>query len=258
MSKQRRPPSRGGSGKYSEFDLETPPKFPGPDPSTYPSLTVGMTVAMMLPTSLPLIEIFRRLTRRRSDHRQLVALLITGYLSIWLAFGVVAHLFDWSLHKAFDRSAWLQSNAWVFGAGPLILAGLFQFTELKYRCLEKCSTPLSFVMQHWRGSGQHLQAFALGVNHGMFCVGCCWALMLLMFAVSMGSVGWMLALACVMAIEKNLPWGRKLSAPLGITLLAWGSLIVITAWAEKRKQVVVCCKRYMERKVYHYDYYVKF
>ena len=191
------------------------------------------TVAMMLPTSLPLIEIFRRLTRRRSDHRQLVALLITGYLSIWLGFGVVAHLFDWSLHKAFDRSVWLQSNAWVFGAGPLILAGLFQFTELKYRCLEKCRTPLSFVMQHWRGSGQHLQAFALGVNHGMFCVGCCWALMLLMFAVGTGNVGWMLLLGAIMAVEKNLPWGKKFSTPLGVTLLVWGGLIVFNhsfAW----------------------------
>lgn len=186
-----------------------------------------MTTAMMLPTSLPLIEIFRRLTRRRPDHAQLVTLLLVGYLSVWLAFGVLAHLFDWSLHELFDRSVWLRANAWVFGAAPLIAAGLFQFTSLKYRCLDKCRAPLSFVVQRWRGTGQRLQAFLLGVNHGAFCVGCCWALMLLMFAVGTGSVGWMLMLGAIMAIEKNSPWGKKLSAPLGVTLLAWGGLIVV-------------------------------
>ena len=186
-----------------------------------------MTAAMMLPTTLPLVEIFRRLTRSRADHPQLVALLILGYLGVWLAFGVAAHLFDLGLHDAFGHSDWLQENAWVFGAGPLLVAGAFQFTALKYRCLDKCRAPLSFVMQHWRGADTRLQALRLGAHHGLFCVGCCWALMLLMFAVGTGSVGWMLVLGAVMAIEKNMPWGRHLSAPLGIALLAWGTLIVL-------------------------------
>jgi predicted metal-binding membrane protein len=191
-----------------------------------------MTVAMMLPTTLPLLEIFRRLTRDRVDHGRLVGLLIAGYLAIWLAFGIAAHVFDLGLHKLFDRSGWLQANPWVFGAGPLLVAGAFQFSALKYRCLDKCRTPLSFVMEHWRGRRESLQAFELGVRHGLFCVGCCWALMLLMFAVGTGSIGWMLALGAVMAIEKNVPWGRKLSAPLGAVLLAWGALIVLNhSWS---------------------------
>jgi len=191
-----------------------------------------MTVAMMLPTSFPLFEIFRRLTRRRSDHMALTTLLIGGYLSAWVAFGAAAHAFDWILHQVFDQSIWLQSNAWVFGAGTLLVAGGFQFTDLKYRCLDKCRTPLSFVMQHWRGSHAHRQAFRLGVSHGLFCVGCCWALMLLMFAVGTGNVGWMLALGAVMAIEKNMPWGRMLSTPLGVALLGWGGLIVLNhSWS---------------------------
>jgi predicted metal-binding membrane protein len=184
-----------------------------------------MTAAMMLPTTLPLIDIFRRLTRTRDDRAQLTALLIAGYLSVWLAFGVAAHLFDFGLHEAFEASAWLEANAWVFGAGPLIVAGLFQFSSLKYRCLDKCRAPLAFVVAHWRGADSRLQAVKLGAHHGLYCVGCCWALMLLMFAVGTGNVGWMLALAAVMAVEKNMPWGRKLSAPLGIALLAWGFLI---------------------------------
>jgi predicted metal-binding membrane protein len=182
---------------------------------------------MMMPTTLPLIDIFRQLTRVRADRTRLVVLLIVGYLGVWLAFGVAAHLFDLGLHEGFHESAWLQRNAWVFGAGPLLLAGAFQFSKLKYRCLDKCRAPLSFVIQHWHGGDTRWQALRLGAHHGVFCVGCCWALMFLMFAVGTGSIGWMLALGAVMAIEKNMPWGRKLSAPLGIALLAWGALIVI-------------------------------
>ena len=183
-----------------------------------------MTAAMMLPTTLPLLEIFRRLTRQRPDCHQRVALVILGYLAVWLGFGIAAHVFDLGLHEVFERTAWLQDNRWLFGAAPLLVAGAFQFSQLKYRCLDKCRAPLSFVMQHWHRGGA---PFSLGVLHGAFCVGCCWALMLLMFAVGTGSIGWMLALGAVMAIEKNLSWGRRISAPLGVILLGWGLLIVL-------------------------------
>ena len=191
-----------------------------------------MTVAMMLPTALPLIEIFRRLARQRADRARLVTLVILGYLGVWLAFGVAAHLFDLGLHQAFNRQYWLQANQWVFGAAPLLAAGAFQFSSLKYRCLDKCRAPLAFVIQHWSGGSPPAQALRLGAHHGLFCVGCCWALMLLMFAMGTGNVGWMLALGAVMAVEKNAPWGRRLSAPLGVALLGWGGLIVLNhAWS---------------------------
>lgn len=187
-----------------------------------------MIVAMMLPTTLPLIEIFRRLVRERIDRGVLTALLILGYLVAWLAFGVAAHAADWWLHRWFGHSTWLQQNAWVFGAGPLIAAGLFQFSRLKSRCLDECRSPLSFVSVHW-GSGERprQRAFRTGLDHGVFCVGCCWALMLLMFAVGTGSVGWMLLLGALMAIEKNVAWGRHISTPLGVALIAWGVLIAV-------------------------------
>jgi predicted metal-binding membrane protein len=186
-----------------------------------------MTAAMMLPTTLPLVHIFRRMTRNRTDRTQLAILLIAGYTAVWLVFGIAAHLFDLLLHEAYDHTAWLQGNAWLFGAAPLVLAGAFQFSKLKYRCLDKCRAPLSFVMQHWHQSDTRSQAFKLGAHHGVFCVGCCWALMFLMFAVGTGSIGWMLALGAVMAVEKNMPWGRRLSAPLGVALIAWGILIAL-------------------------------
>lgn len=186
-----------------------------------------MTAAMMLPTTLPLLEIFRRLTARRPERWQLVALLIAGYLGVWAGFGVAAHLADWVLHQVVERAAWLEANAWIIGASTLVLAGGFQFTRLKYRCLDKCRAPLSFVMEYWRGRHERANALWLGINHGIFCVGCCWALMLLMFGVGVGNVGWMLVLGAVMAVEKNMPWGRKLSAPLGLILLVWGALITL-------------------------------
>ena len=186
-----------------------------------------MTTAMMLPTTVPLLEIFHRLIAHRPERSQLMALLIAGYLSVWAAFGIAAHLADWVLHELVERNPWLEANAYVIGAGTLLVAGAFQFSRLKYRCLDKCRAPLSFVMSYWRGANNRRNALWLGVNHGVFCVGCCWALMLLMFGVGVGNVGWMLALGVVMAVEKNTRWGRNLSRPLGLTLIAWGTLILL-------------------------------
>ena len=180
-----------------------------------------MTVAMMLPTSLPLVTLFHTVVQQRPDRGRLVVLLIAGYLSTWAGFGFIAHLGDWGLHEAVERSAWLAANDWMIGPGILAVAGVYQFTPLKYRCLDKCRSPLSFIMEHWRGSHDRARAFGLGVHHGLFCIGCCWSLMLLMFAVGVGNIGWMLVLGAVMAIEKNMPWGRRLSAPLGVALLGW-------------------------------------
>lgn len=105
------------------------------------------------------------------------------------------------------------------------VAGGFQFSRLKYRCLDICRSPFAFLNSYWRGPHPHREAFQLGLTHGVYCVGCCRALMLLMFLVGTGSVGWML-LGLVMAIEQNHPWGRHLAKPLGATLLAGAALII--------------------------------
>ncbi len=186
-----------------------------------------MTAAMMLPTTLPLLEIVARISARRHDGRLLLGLVVAGYLAVWSLFGLIAHLADLGLHALVPQSPWLTFNGWALGAAVLALAGLFQFSGLKRRCLDACRTPMTFVVQHWRGARQRRQALLLGAHHGLYCVGCCWALMLLMFVVGTGSVGWMLLLGAAMAAEKNLAWGRRLSAPLGIGLLAWSAAIVL-------------------------------
>ena len=145
-----------------------------------------------------------------------------------MVFGAIVHVGDLGLHEAVEQSTWLEANSWAIGAGTLMLAGVYQFTPLKYQCLDKCRSPLSFVMEHWRGSHERTQSLWLGVHHGIFCIGCCWSLMLLMFAVGAGSIGWMLVLGMVMAIEKNMPWGRQLAKPLGLILIV-GSIAIILA-----------------------------
>ena len=185
-----------------------------------------MTTAMMLPTALPLFGAFARVAGGRPDRARLLALLGLGYLAAWAAFGLLVHALHSLLLAQADAVPGLAAHAWLIGAATIAGAGAFQFSRLKHRCLDKCRTPLSFVIEHWRGRRQAWQAFALGAHHGLFCVGCCWALMLLMFIVGAGNLGWMLVLAVLMAVEKNFAWGRRISAPLGIALLGWAAVLL--------------------------------
>lgn len=193
----------------------------------YAGAWVVMTAAMMLPTTLPLLDVFARLTVARADRTRLLALVVLGYMAVWGGFGLLAHSVHAGVLWLAGRYPALGWDGWTFGAAVIALAGAFQFSELKRRCLDKCRAPLGFVIEHWRGRAHGRRAFALGAHHGLFCVGCCWALMLLMFAFAAGSVGWMLLLAAVMAVEKNLRWGRHLGAPLGAALLAWAGVLVL-------------------------------
>jgi predicted metal-binding membrane protein len=198
--------------------------------STIALLFVGawtvMTVAMMLPTSVPLIATFDTIAGERRDRPLLVALVIVGYIAAWALVGLVVYGAGAIVQGLVVASPWLQTHTYVGGAGLLLVAGVYQFTPLKYRCLDKCRSPLSFVLSHWQGQHDRRNALWLGAHHGLFCVGCCWALMLLMFAVGVGNLGWMLLLGAVMALEKNVSWGRTLSAPLGV-LLVIGGLTVL-------------------------------
>jgi predicted metal-binding membrane protein len=188
-----------------------------------------MVVAMMLPTTLPLVSLFRGIVRRHEKANLLVALLLTGYAVSWVLFGFLAHLGDTAVHFAVDRSSWFTANAWIIASVTLVGAGIYQFTEMKYRCLDKCRSPYSFIMSHWHGRNRRNESLALGFHHGLYCIGCCWTLMLLMFVVGMGNLAWMLLLGAVMAIEKNVTWGRKLVRPLGTILITWGVALTVIA-----------------------------
>jgi len=185
-----------------------------------------MTVAMMLPTTLPLVAVFLRLVRGRANRAALLAWLVAGYLLVWAGFGVLAYGADRLLHAWTDGQPWLWSHAWVLGALTLAGAGAFQFSALKRRCLHACRSPLAFAVGRWRPAAPARSALHLGLSHGLYCVGCCWALMLLMFTVGLGSLGWMLGLAVFMAMEKNLPGGQRLGPAVGVALLLASATLV--------------------------------
>jgi predicted metal-binding membrane protein len=180
---------------------------------------VLMIVAMMLPSSVPLVLTFGAIVGRRRRPGLLVALLLAGYLVVWGAFGLAAWVFDRGIHAAVDALPWLAAHPQLIIGGTLAAAGLWQFSPLRDRCLDECRSPLGFVINRWRGTSERRESFLMGIAHGAFCVGCCWSLMLVMFGVGLGSVTAMLALGALTAVEKNLPWGRRLTRPLGLALI---------------------------------------
>jgi predicted metal-binding membrane protein len=185
-----------------------------------------MIVAMMLPSSVPLVTTFAVLVRRRRRPGQLVVLLLAGYLLVWGAFGLAAWIADRGIHAAVDSLPWLAEHPQLIIATTLAIAGLWQFSPLRDRCLDECRSPLGFVMNRWRGTSERREALAMGVAHGAFCVGCCWSLMLVMFGVGLGSLSAMLALGAITAVEKNTPNGRRISRPLGVALILAGLAVV--------------------------------
>jgi predicted metal-binding membrane protein len=184
-----------------------------------------MTGAMMLPSSRPMIGLFARASQGQARPRLALLAFLTAYFAVWTGFALVAIAGDAGLHRLVDRWHWLDERPWMIGGTVLLLAGAFQFSPLKERCLDVCRSPVAFLWHHYRrGAGA---AWVLGLHHGLFCLGCCWALMLTMFAVGVGSLAWMAALTGVMLIEKTAPWGRQIAPLVGGILLAWGAIVLL-------------------------------
>jgi len=187
---------------------------------------VLMCTAMMLPTALPLLVLYHRSQADTPWQNARTALLAGGYLLAWMAYGIVAHAADWIVHTGVAAVPWLAVNGWVLGAAILALAGVFQFSALKYRCLDKCRTPLGLLLRYQGRRRGPLAPLGLGLWHGAYCVGCCWALMLVMFAVGTASLGVMLGLAVLMALEKNVPGGQRAARPIGVAFVSLAAVTV--------------------------------
>ena len=184
-----------------------------------------MTAAMMLPSSLPLVRLFWAASRRR----EALGAFLGGYVLVWSLFGLAAFAGDGLLHELVHALPVLEERPWLIAGGVLVTAGAFQFTSLKDACLEECRHPAVFLMRKYRrGTGA---AFRLGRDHGVFCLGCCWALMLVMFAAGFANLAWMAVLAAVMAYEKIGRHGRELTPVLGVALAGWGAIVLAhPAW----------------------------
>ena len=191
-----------------------------------------MMVGMMIPTASPMITLFAATSRRhRPGGRPGVPtfFFVLGYLITWAGYSAAATGLQWGLHSTALLSADLMQLGPRLGGALLIGAGLFQFTRLKNNCLTHCRTPMSFLMTQWRdGPGG---AVRMGLKHGGYCVGCCWAIMLLMFAAGLMSLIWTAVLALFMLAEKAAPGGDKLGRIAGLLAIAAGTAAVSGLWS---------------------------
>jgi len=181
-----------------------------------------MTIAMMLPSSMPMVRLVVFAGRRQACPLAVPLAFLAGYAVIWTAFALGAFLGDTCIHLLVAHWSWLAEHTWLIGSVTFFLAGFFQFSPLKGRCLDMCRAPLGFFMHHYRKGVE--SAWSLGLRHGGYCLGCCWALMLVMFGVGVGSLAGMLALTGAMVIEKTMPGGKRLSPFIGIILILLGIL----------------------------------
>jgi predicted metal-binding membrane protein len=188
----------------------------------------AMVAAMMLPSSLPLIRLFEAASAKQERPERVRAAFLAGYAAVWTGFGAIAFLGDTVVHQVVDAVPWLEARSWLIGGSALAVAGLFQFSELKDKCLSKCRMPGPYLLSHYRrGSGG---AFRLGSGHGLFCLGCCWALMLVMFAAGVAVLWWMAALTAVMVYEKTGRYGAEVTRVVGVALLALAAVALAHPW----------------------------
>jgi predicted metal-binding membrane protein len=187
-----------------------------------------MMVAMMLPSAAPMILLFARITRQRRDAGRPYTstfLFASGYVIVWTAFSLAATLLQWGLHESALLSRDMASaNTW-FGGGLLLAAGIFQFTPLKVRCLSHCRSPMQFLMSDWREGAAG--AITMGLRHGWHCLGCCWALMALLFVLGVMNLLWVAALTTFVLLEKIAPTGLRVGKVAGVLLIAWGGWVLV-------------------------------
>lgn len=209
------------------------PALPAPLVAT--ALTIGawtiMVLAMMLPPALPLLQTVRRLVSRQPDPWRLTALSAMTFVGAWTVVGAAVVAGDLGVRTLAERS-WPDADPRWMTAGVLVLAGVYQFTPLKDLCLRGCRSPRSFVLAHWQGRhSSGAETVALSGAYALSCIGCCWALMLICFAVGTAALPAMVALSLLMATERLVSWGRRLVRPSGLVLIVLGAVTALAAAA---------------------------
>lgn len=204
----------------------------GPDPGVrlllYLGMWTSMMAAMMLPSAAPMILMFGTVYRTKRERGGAFVptwVFVAGYLAVWVGFGAVAWAmgdFGEAIARAYPRVRELGPRV---AAAAMIAAGLYQLTPLKQRCLSHCRSPLSFLTHHWRpGAGG---AWRMGLDHGVYCVGCCWALFALLVLVGLASLPWMGLITLIVCAEKLLPYGRPVTLGVAGLLVILGVLALI-------------------------------
>jgi predicted metal-binding membrane protein len=218
------------AGAASQMAMPQDQPWSGADFLLMFAMWMVMMVAMMLPSAAPMILLFASANRKRQYaqapylHTSLFA---SSYVVVWAGFAVIATLANWALHSRGLMTSMMGSALPLWGGGLLIVAGLYQFTPLKFACLNKCRSPLAFLMSEWREG--RLGIFVMGLRHGMYCVLCCWALMALLFVLGVMNLAWIALLAAFVLVEKLATSGPWFSRASGLLLIGWGAWMVGSA-----------------------------
>ena len=186
-----------------------------------------MMVGMMVPSAAPLILAFANINRRRREVGNPyvpTVIFLSGYLLVWAGFSVAATAAQIALVLAILASSSVDSS--LIGGVLLLAAGAFQLSPLKSVCLRHCRTPVGFITNDWREG--RLGALLMGLHHGGYCLGCCWALMGLLFLLGVMNLLWIAALAAFVLVEKVVPAGEWVGRAAGVGLLAWGIWLLAT------------------------------
>ena len=211
---------------------------PGSGPATGMALPLflfawlAMMVAMMFPTAAPMILMFTTVSAGKRQRQQPFVptwIFVSAYLLVWVAFGALAYGVAVGVGAVSMRSAWLMGNAARVGGLLLLAAGLYQLSPLKNTCLAKCRSPLSFILTSWRDG--YAGALRMGLEHGFYCLGCCWLLFVILFPLGIMNLAAMVALTSVIFAEKSLQIGPLLGRVAGAALIAYGALVVIVPQA---------------------------
>jgi predicted metal-binding membrane protein len=182
-----------------------------------------MMLAMMLPSAAPAILTYAAVRRKFAEKGAAsapLALFVAGYAAIWTAFSVATVALQMSVHELVPLDGMMAVISTALGAALLIAAGLYQLSPLKQSCLRKCQSPLMFIARNWRKG--YAGALRMGLSHGLYCLGCCWVLMGLLFYGGVMELRWIVGLALYVAAEKLIPVSARLSRYAGILLIGWG------------------------------------
>jgi len=193
------------------------------------SMWAVMMAAMMLPSAAPMILLYATVARRRRARGEVVAatgVFALAYLAVWAAFSVGAAALQWGLDAAALLSPMMATTSVAVAGLVLVAAGAYQFTPLKQACLRQCRSPLDFVLGHWREGARG--AFVMGGRHGLFCLGCCWMLMLVLFVGGVMNLLWIGGIALLVLAEKTAPGNRWLSGFAGAGLCVWGGATLLS------------------------------
>ncbi len=190
----------------------------------------AMTLAMMLPSAAPMILTYAEIAdtaTRKGERIVSPFMLAAGYMTVWLGFAVVTTLAQFVFTRAALLDADMAPASGLFSGALFIAAGVYQFTALKHACLTQCQRPFPFFFSHWATTPRGV--FRLGLSQGIYCLGCCWAMMLLMFAVGVMNIIWMAALGIVMTAEK-VGAGKRFTHAIGAALIALGVVVAMAGW----------------------------